>query len=129
MRRRRLLALLALVAALLAAGATAELDQVFARGAFAGSAADATNPLHARDELIAPTPPTHLAAVVLRGSGSSNRLARTGRTGRTGVAVLAAAALLAALASLRLGHPGRARHWRSSGTSSLGRGPPQLLAI
>ncbi len=125
MRRRRLLALLALAAALLAAGATAELDQVFERGAFAGSAADATNPLHARDELIAPTPPNHLAAVVLRGSGS-NRLAHTGRTG---VAVLAAAALLAALASLRLGHPGRARHWRSSGTSSLGRGPPQLLAI
>jgi hypothetical protein len=125
MRCRRLLALLALAAALLAAGATAELDQVFERGAFAGSAADATNSLHARDELIAPTPPTHLAAVALRGSGS-NRLARAGRTG---VAVLAAVALLAALASLRLGHTGRARHRRSSGTSSLGRGPPQLLAI
>jgi hypothetical protein len=125
MRRRRLLALLALVAALLAAGATAELDQVFERGAFAGSAADATNPLHARDELIAPTPPTHLAAVVLRGSGS-NRLAHTGRTG---VAALAAAALLAALVSLRLGQPGRTRPGRSSGTSSLGRGPPHLLAI
>jgi hypothetical protein len=125
MRRRRLLALLALCAALLAAGATAELDQVFGRGAFAGSAADANNTLHARDELIAPTPQTHSSAVGLRGTGSN----WLDHAFRAGAAVLAAAALLAALASLRLGHPGGARRWRAFGTSSLGRGPPQLLAI
>jgi hypothetical protein len=125
MRRRRLLALLALCAALLAAGATAELDQVFGRGAFAESAADANNTLHARDELIAPTPQTHSAAVGLRGTGGN----WLDHAFRAGAAVLAAAALLAALASLRLGHPAGARRWRSFGTSSLGRGPPQLLAI
>ena len=125
MRRRRLLALLALAAALLAVGATAAFDQRLERGASAGRAAGAANPLHARDELIAPTPPTRLAAVGRSGSGS-NWLARAVRTG---AAVLATAALLVALASLRLGRPGGARRWRSLGTSSLGRGPPQLLAI
>jgi hypothetical protein len=125
MRRRRLLALLALAAALLAAGTTAELDQVFERGASTARAADAVNPLHARDELIAPTPLTHLSAVGLRARGS-NWLTRAVRTG---AAVLAAAALLAALASLRPRHPGGAHRWRAVGTSSLGRGPPQLLVI
>jgi hypothetical protein len=125
MRRRRLLALLALATALLAAGATAAFDQGFERGASTGRAAGATNPLHARDELIAPTPQTRLAAVGRSGPGG-NWLAHAVRTG---AALLATAALLAALASLRLGRPGGARRWRSFGTSSHGRGPPQLLAI
>ncbi|HEX4531983.1 MAG TPA: hypothetical protein VIA11_21550 [Acidimicrobiia bacterium] len=125
MRRRRLLALLALTAALLAAGATAAFDPGFEGGASTGRAAGATSLLHARDELIAPTPPTRLAAVGRSGPGG-NWLAHAVRTG---AALLATAALLAALASLRLGRPGGARRSRSFGTSSLGRAPPQLLAI
>jgi hypothetical protein len=124
MRRRRLLALLTLTAALLAAGATAELDQVFGRGAFASSAADASSPLRARDSLVAPNPHSHESAVGQRSSGRN----WLDHSFRSGAALLAVAALLAALASRRLARPGGAHRWRASGSSSLSRGPPQLLA-
>jgi hypothetical protein len=124
MRRRRVLALLALAAALVAVGATAELEQAFGRGAFAQSAADATSPRRAHDSLAAPSPPPHPSAVGRRGARGS----WLDQALRTGATVLAAAALLAALAYRRLGTPTGARRARSYGTGSRGRAPPQLLA-
>ena len=124
MKRRRLLALLALAAALVAAGATAELDQVFERGAFAPSASDAASSGRVSDSLVAPGPQPHPAAVGMRGARANG----LDHAFRAGTAVLAAAALLAALASRRLGRPSAAPGARTYGTTSLSRGPPQLLA-
>jgi uncharacterized membrane protein YgdD (TMEM256/DUF423 family) len=127
MRRRRLLVLVAVAAALVAVGvAAAHLDQELARAA-AQSTTDASSPINALDALAPATTSDHgvLGITQLRGLRSDWR----GGTLRAGTAVLAAALVVLALRSRRAFRWSTAASSLGRGTVPLGRGPPTLLAM